>query len=281
MIAERLEQLMFLFRYGMPKRKITSETLLENLSLIERPVFFLSTGRTGTMWFTEYLERYSNVGVLHSPKPNLSMSGKFLFENYIESGDIEQLKKVSNAIYSAGRDIHLRQIYKCNKRYIETNNYVTFFAYGLAELFPDSIFIHLHRNPCSFIRSGINRGWYDYNNQSNARLLQRDDEKWNLYSQAEKIAWLWAKTNNFILKFMNTIDGDRQISLSIDELDSDNVAMVISFIGLEYRPELDYLFKIKTNKNRLEKIPKDYLSIKSEIESIVGPVSHKLNYSTL
>lgn len=192
--------------HKFPKREnITYDEKFENefLSNVE-PVFVLSTGRCGTEFLTTVLQEISQFDIYHSPKPELIFFTKYAYANYCKVP--EELKNIVKAV----RLELILESYLRNRKYIETNNLMTFFAYAAAEVFPRSKFIHLIRHPASFVRSGIRRNWYSGDNLHDLSKIQplEETEKFSRISDIEKIGWLWNETNQFIENFKKSINQD-------------------------------------------------------------------------
>ncbi len=238
-LIEKLEALVWALKYGRPKRKMTVEKILSHLELIEKPVFFLSTGRCGTSWFSVMLEQDPNVKVLHSPNPSFSVQNAYYYSLW-KNSDINKkiLLDFGKNLYTTGRGEHLRHLYKSNKRYIETNNHITFFAPVLAKIFPDSLFVHVYRHPGEFVRSGIRRGWFHQNQDASSKMIQPGNNltHWDSYSQIQKIAWVWQETNQFIEDFKEQLNPNRHITFNFNSKDKDSLDTLFSFIevGISY-----------------------------------------------
>ena len=171
-------------------RKINAQTKFDYTELYNivhqksQPCFVLSTGRCGTALLTKIFELHHDVDVHHTPIPELVYHSKYAYENQ---------KNLSNEVkylIDAARYEHIRNAFLLNKTFIETNNRITFFAYQLKELYPKAKFVHLIRNPISFIKSGKARDWYTGKNPHDEGhiIMNEDINMWNNYSQIEKIA---------------------------------------------------------------------------------------------
>ncbi len=230
-INQFIDQLYWATKFGRPIKKIKAEALFANPKLIEDPIFFLSTGRCGTEWFINTLKKSKGTAVFHEPAPNLSVQNKFIYQ-LSQKSDQNQVIEVGNQLFFAGREQYLRQAYKTQKRYIETNNHITFFAYSLAELFPTAKFIHLYRHPGSFVTSGINRGWFESNDAATEKIIvPTDSENWSKYSQVKKISWVWNETNSFIEDFKKKYS-DRTYSYDFSKRDIDQLYDLFQFIEI-------------------------------------------------
>jgi hypothetical protein len=177
------------------------------------PIFVLSTGRNGTLLLTNLLAKSKNAVVFHEPVPELSMASKLAYEKHkIDSSFVA-------GMFEGARYEFLRTAFLLNKIYIETNNRITFFAHEIAKLYPNAKFIHLVRNPSSFIKSGLGRNWYSGETlYDEARIVMNDAKVWNTLNQYEKIAWLWNETNQFIEEFKTTVESTRVLTVKAEDL---------------------------------------------------------------
>ncbi|SMO83127.1 sulfotransferase family protein [Gracilimonas mengyeensis] len=161
------------------------------------PVFVLSTGRCGTKLLTQILTENKQLEVHHEPYPTFTWHCKYAFENHANKPETVRM------MFDVARYELIRDAYLNKKTYVETNNRITFFAHQLAELYPHARFVHLIREPVSFVKSGLSRNWYSGKEiYDEGRITDTENpDTWGSYSQAEKIAWLWKATNSFIEDF--------------------------------------------------------------------------------
>jgi hypothetical protein len=210
-----------------------------------RPVFFLSTGRTGTAFFTELLAHSSSVKVFHSPssllcdaKSELIEQGRVAYEMYRRFGlEDETVNRLSAQIFMAARETLLYKSYLHRKCYIETNNRVTFLAPAIKSYIPHARFVHLYRHPGEFIRSGVRRHYYRGEDAHQIGMIRPIEEstkavKWETYGDVEKVAWLWNETNAFIDDFVQTIDAKECFRFNFNDLSVDNVRKLLEFLDV-------------------------------------------------
>ena len=210
------------------------------------PIFFLSTGRTGTDFFTQLLGKSDNVQVFHSPsnlfcnaQSELIEQGKIAYEMYKKYGfNDERTNKLTAQIFMAAREDLLYKTYLHNKIYIETNNRITFLAPAIKCIFPNAKFIHLYRHPGEFIRSGIRRRYYSSNSiHETGRLVPLKMTKyfsdWSNFDEIQKIAWLWSETNNFIGNFLETLNSDDYFNFNFNHLTTTNIENLLKFLQIE------------------------------------------------
>lgn len=210
-----------------------------------RPVFFLSTGRTGTEFFTKLLSNSETVQVYHSPsslfcnaQSELIGQGKVAYEMYMKYGfNDERANKLVSQIFMASREDLLYKTYLHNKIYIETNNRITFLAPALKYIFPNARFVYLHRHPGEFIRSGIRRKYYKSNSiHELGRLVPLEKTKyfknWLEFDDIQKVAWLWNETNYFIDNYLETLNSNDYFRFNFNQLTNSNIENLLDFLGI-------------------------------------------------
>ncbi len=116
--------------------------------------FILSTGRTGTQFFSRYLtDSCQNTLCLHEPAP--SRRFKWYSNFYLQ-------KKISSGFIAS-------QYYGCRKRlfrdpdfqnYVESSNFLFGLMPALDPLIHRMAVVHLVREPVSYIRSHLNKGFW-------------------------------------------------------------------------------------------------------------------------
>jgi len=233
-----------LLEFGIPRRMGTIFTMRKaSFSCLDRPVFFLSTGRCGTNWIQKLLSRDRSIKAVHEPQPNLAFQNSFAYTIQKEmSGkkepDSGRVYAVLQEMFLAGRELYLRYCYKTGRRFVETNHYLTFFAPAIARLIPDALFVHVYRHPGEFVRSALRRGWYTHGNMSSAafpRPVQEDPchSRWASFSGIQKNAWLWTETNQFIEAFKNREGSGRVYSFDFSSMNPAAVSDLAAFAGAE------------------------------------------------
>lgn len=127
----------------------------------------------------------------------------------------------------------------------------------LARIFPDARFVHLVRHPKGFIRSGLDRSYYQENNVSNVkRINDVEDQNWESLSQYGKIAWLWNETNTFIEKFGQSVAPNRFLLFPFDLTDINGVKKVLEFMQLDITDnKVRSLLNVKKNVQKHRKYP--------------------------
>ena len=237
-IQNYTELLYWLSRFGIPKKKISADEIILNPSIIKAPIFFLSTGRCGTQWFAKTLHGTKGTAVFHFPQPDMALYNCYAYEKFAQyqlNYPDETIRALSN-LFLAGREQYFRHAYKSEKRYIETNNHITFFAPIIAKLIPQAKFVHVYRHPGEFVRSGIRREWYQAKGLPNRQIVPVTSpyqNVWENFSHVQKIAWLWNETNQFIEQFKKSIADDQSYTFNFNELDENSLQGLISFLDLK------------------------------------------------
>lgn len=256
-----LEDIYWRLKAGKSKKRLTVFELRADLNkYIRNPVFFLSTGRCGTKWFSDLLSQNKKLFVLHSPVPSLAIQSKLAYD-LLKTGKLNNSHfDLLQEIFLTGREQYLRYSYKTNKRYIETNNYITFFAPVLLDIFPDAKFVHLYRHPGEFVRSAIRRNYYTDNNPDDIkRIIPLDNpekEHWESFSQIEKTAWLWNETNLFIEQFKEK-NPEKVFSFNFNDLTEQNIGSLLQFLNIEIKNTIvSKSLTVKSNTQKEGNFPK-------------------------
>lgn len=157
-----------------------------------RCVFVPSTGRAGSMQLAAVLGLAPEIIALHEPSPMLLDMGA---QAFAERCTGEAWRQVARAM----RDEFVAFAAHEGRVYVETNNRLTFIAPALADVYPASRFIHLHRHPYEVVRSGLSRRWYEGSAVDFSLIEPRPGdpyaERWGTMAAVEKIAWFWLRIN--------------------------------------------------------------------------------------
>lgn len=225
------------------------------------PVFFLSTGRAGTLFFTELLQETPALLVGHEPQPALVAQSRLMYETLPATGADAALLRLAGQVFVVARQQVLAECLAAQRGYVETNNRITFFAPALLQLFPRVRFVHLYRHPVSFIRSGLARQWYTGRHPHDVgRILPRPGtpqaEGWAQWSDIERIAWLWAETGDWITRFLAQVPAAQQVSMYFEQPDAAAVARVLRFCGAALPRDLDARVGRPRNAQATDQVPR-------------------------
>ena len=268
-------------RYKIKKKVDSYLELPERIFTEMNPVFVVSTGRAGSELLVK-LMRESKIGtVCHEPRPRMFYGSKLLFETKqdIQSKQIAYL----NARYDL-----LKKAYLEENRFIETNNRNTFFISALDKLFPKAKFIHLVRHPGDFVRSGIRRKYYNGNENDDSRIHPKKNEKafskWGIFSDIEKVGWLWNCTNNIIEEEKIHLNDDKILLIKSEDLfyKPDTYNKICSFLNhsLLNVDKINRIIKKPVNKQKNSSYPKwdDWAEGKKSLLINITPLGKKYGY---
>ena len=247
-------------------------------------VFVLSTGRAGTKTLTDLLALSSDVIALHEPLPTLVKASYDAFMEYDRAG----LGQLWDYLILSARDDYVFEANLQGKIYIETNNRLTYLAEALARAFPDSRFIHLHRNPYEVIYSALRRQWYCNHPWDFARISPKHGQpfadSWNSMTALEKNAWYWSKVNSHIINFFSSLPHGRKFVLPSSLLfnaDEQILNNLFQFIGAE-QPEIKAIYQALSKKLNAQDsvfVKKKWSKAEREIViNIVQDVALELGY---
>ncbi len=164
------------------------------------------------------------------------------------------VNNMARQLFLTARLDYLLYAAETGKKYIETNNHLTFFAYAITELFPQAKFIHIIRHPGDFVRSGLLRHWY----KVPSYRIECNCQDWDTWDRIEKISWLWKETNVFIENFKKTIPASRHITIDFSSINVAQVEKLLNFIELKMpESKINRLLhrKKNTQKNTLNLPP--------------------------
>lgn len=235
------------------------------------PVFVLSTGRAGTQFITSLLAQSTLVKAHHEPAPTLNWYNRVAWEG-------EASKSYLQGAFEGARYELIRDAYILKKQYIETNNRLTFLAPVIAQLYPNARFVHLVRKPEAFVKSGLQRGWYQNTNiHDEGRIVKKDG--WEKMDEVQRIAWLWAETNRFIYDFMLTVPAEQKLFIASENLysNTDIALQLANFFGATdvARHSLEKLMRRPVNKSRKKPITLTPTQL-AQVQEIAVPVINVL-----
>ena len=282
--------------YGRLKKYISQYINKNSNSWDDVEVYFIiSTGRTATKFLATYLqENYSTkVLAMHEPTPDLLNTGiKFLRKEITKDGLLNHIK--------LNRSLQCKEVNKSNphKIYIESNNNVLTSLNELKNVFPKVKFIHVTRDPLTYVGSSlnkINKGKAEYTMYSETdnrpRITAKDyngdaySGAWDAFSQFQKVTWYWNKTNRMILDYKSTNSNITTIKYEDIFFDQNNIGLykMLDFLGLKKEDSLDK-FAINSRVNvSLGKKDLNYDNWSEEeqqfFKNVVSNTAKELNYT--
>jgi len=217
------------------------------------PVFVLSTGRCGTKFLSELLSNFNNIEAYHAVEPTME-----LFCNDVYYFNNKENREFLEFIFKSIRYKVILATYIKNKIYFESNHALTFFAYAINNCFNNAKFIHIIRDPETFVRSAYIRNWYTNSSIWDAGRLEMENKKnWDKLDRTEKYFWLWNSTNQFIEEFKKNKKDVQVYTIKFEELfsDIDKLVKLVEFVGVK-NININFLKKfmgkkINSNKKKL------------------------------
>ena len=183
------------------------------------PIFFISTGRTGTKFFSNFFSTYAvGVDAYHTSRFTrvLNVLGNMYWHKLVSRSAMKKFWKL----------LKFNGIQSHRSRYLECNPYYYNMIDIVAEFFPDAKFVFIIRLPKSFIISHIkwerqrwqsiiaNRlvpFWQPTSYLDQVRGLMN-----NYYQRVEFYSKIWARKNEAIL--MAVLGNDNATTLRFEQL---------------------------------------------------------------
>lgn len=201
---------------------------------MDSPVFILSTGRTGTQFFEDYINQTTNKAICkHEPKP--SRRFKFLSNLYLN-------QKISDRTVIDIYNFSRKSLFKTldNTIYIESNNFIFGCIPALNQHYPNIKIIHIVRHPVSYIESHLNHGFWKGHKKFFAKHVPYWLEKMDVDTKNEPVKLLGARwkyvneqiesykeTNDYLMvRFENIFSKDQEKA-------SEKLNMIRTFIGIK------------------------------------------------
>lgn len=218
--------------------------------------FILSTGRTGTQFFRDYISDNSeNTLCLHEPKP--SRRFKFLSNMYLQNKTSE---KFVSKVFAKSRKSVLRN--DDLDYYIESNN----FAFGIIPClkndFEEIKILHLIRNPLNYIQSHLNHGFWSGHKRFFAKYIPYWLENLDIDQKHKNDAIVilierWAYVNNQIASYEKSnpyllIHFEDLFSKEMS-LASSKLKIINSFFNIDLNDDEKLIEYLKSPKNKSKK----------------------------
>lgn len=272
------------------KYKLAERNEPENYNDIKPCAFVLSTGRAGTETLARLFEIDKNLIAVHEPLPKLFGLSKTCYDlSEHFSSDSKVSAALVEAFLTSRRDLLNYALYT-GRGYIETGPHVTFVAPWILQTIPDARFFHMVRDPLAFLLSGINRRWFAGNINDQWRIMPNQGTPfmkiWEDFSQVEKILWLWAETNRWILQFTRTLKNIQHMLIQSEQVfksDHTVIQQIYALVGRS-RPNLEKIERaIETHYNAQKKgstrLPENWRGkINLELITFVSEVASELGY---
>lgn len=266
----------------------------------KRPIFFVSTGRTGTKFMARFFsDNFKDIHADHEPFPDVFPIAMDYFRNRISHEKAKFLFE------------HFRKstIHKLDRQgievYIESNPRLGFMLPVIKELGGDVKIVHIVRNCIGYVRSGFSkeatikgktikvRSASDPRSRITAKDLPEDPyyDRWDKMNRFERNCWFWQKKNRIIQQELKDFPNSKTFFYE-DLFDpgkaEESWERLIDFLELQEKANEDmdikgYLQENVVNKNKTYELgdwkewPKEY---QESLLRIAGEHMRTLGYET-
>lgn len=254
------------FKFDLARAIINYNLHLHKKELTEwnflQPIFIISTGRTGTHFFSHFFSNNFNlIYSAHEPVDDL-----FYLNIHYAKKDIS-INHAKLMLNSYRKNILINAIRNNFLFYIESNNNLSYLIPIIREVVPNYKIVYIQRNGIDYVRSAYSMKVLgkatkivpflssdDNRDRLNAKSFINDPyfEKWNEMSRFEKICWYWTKIN---CEIINQIKNDpNTIVFRFEKLFNERSMLdwdtLIDFLGLDkYRSGNNIKSYIQNNQS--------------------------------
>ncbi len=177
-----------------------------------RSFFLMSSSLAGGDTLSDLLETASNTRVWRDCEPL----------------DIERVRgsRDQRVVFWEARARIVRETWEAGQVYIETAHDLTPFAVTIAGDVLDARFLVLVRDPRTFVRLAMGRGYYATGGPEDDALLEPppgspEHAAWSQGDRFSKVCWLWAQTYTHIANAMGEIPPERVAVILFEEMVGD------------------------------------------------------------
>lgn len=193
----------------------------------QKPVFILSSGRSGSEAIARSLNHDSRCSAHHEPHPQLIR---------ISTDVAKQAMSVADAM------LELRAIYDARRIqdgqvYFESDQKLFNLVPSLLQLMPEARFVHLIRDGREFVASALHRGWYSPTDLNDTLYSHELDKRWSIYrlrgdllpdpvtrwakmDTFERLCWYWGFVNQVIQEALDNLPLDRRALVRLNDLEA-------------------------------------------------------------
>ena len=276
--------------YHMFKWKITRKRPSMQFDSQHPCIFGISTGRVGSETIAQLLKMAKNVVAYHEPWPELMALSKKAYElSNIYPNDPRLTDVLKEGFLTSRREFLYNALY-CDRGYVESGPPATFLAPLILQTLPEAKFIHLVRDPRKVVTSGMRKGWYDKDPYDADRIVPDPDSEmgklWNQWNPFQKNCWLWTETNDWILRFSQTLPSGKYLLVHSEDIFSANeevIRQLFEYVGYPMPSswKISFVLRQKLNAERhgVFHQPDDWVSELDEpLKSFMLQTAEKLGY---
>ncbi len=236
------------------------------------PIFIISTGRTGTHFFTHYFNNnFNNIYAVHEPEKDVfDLNNSFLKNEITQRRAGKMYKEFRSEIYTYLKDNGITN-------YVESNNNLSYLIPVLRNEFKNYKIIYIKRDGRDTVRSMFSKTtkgkWVgevpiisdkDPRNRLKPTFLKNDPyaDKWDKMDRFEKICWVWSRKDGLI--YDQVINDNNAAIFRFEDLfvnkQSSEWNKMIDFLGLSdnliNEDHIAYIKKKKSNQTKMYELPK-------------------------
>jgi len=233
----------------------------------ENKYFCLNSGSCGSKYLVHLLRENGIDRCYHEKAPDLDRTGV----KYFLTGSYEWV--IKGLLLLTRNQIHF-----------ESSNRLFSLAPPLKKVFPESNFIHLHRNGIDSVRSNVNKTLWPEMMETATRLRYASRLAGSSsLSPFERTCHYWANINERILNDLKAMRSESVVSLRFDDLIRGNLSGLEAFLGRHLKTRtMDPANTKKNLKSEEAKVIGDFKQWPSDWKKaflrICGPVQHRLGY---
>ncbi len=251
----------------------------------ESPVFFISTGRTGTKFIAKLMKLCKGVRAYHEPEPTLMAVSSELYQ-------MDLSPEVQSLVFRSVRYEVMLKHELGGFRYVESNQTLISLVDGILLAFPNAKIVFIVRHPYSFAQSAYRKGWFANDTVwENNRIMNQCVSN---HGQLKTIFHYWAAINSRIIEKSAQYDCCKIIKLEDLTTSMDKITELLQFIEINNvkLTSVENQLGIKVNENKIvswdhdgmkktEELP-DFVNFKKNneefVSNIISPLVDSLNY---
>lgn len=196
---------------------------------MNKQIFIVGTGRSGTKAFATALNGYHEYGIKYNKTSKIStlfnttdpfFQDPFINNTYLNEWIIE---------YHLGIDDM-----EC---FINSDNTYCFFLDTLYTLYPESKILHIVRDGRDTAPSMLKRGWHTYKNLGHYPMLNDSmhDEYYTSFSDLQKVAWIWKDRISKINEASKNFSNDRYRAYRIEDCsDTEIIHEIQNYLNINF-----------------------------------------------